>query len=300
MSEWIELSAVENALNELRGGDSHGSVRATTLNLVVRCADADQASAAEEVLDGIGGSRPLRAFVVMPSTGTPRARVASACWQGGGHEVCTERIQITGSRVALPSSVVSLLVADLPVFVWWQGEVPAAGDGVLSEIIDMATRFILDSDQSGLEPVVRIEQLAAGMVDLAWVRTAPWREAIASLFDGRAQRRALDRLIGVEVTGPPNQAALLTGWLRSRLNRQVGVDVRRAKRLNRVQLRCGDEVFTVERTGRNQHGTASGPGLPERTVALPAPPLVALLAAELDRLGAEATFEQALAAAQAA
>ena len=76
--------------------------------------------------------------------------------------------------------------------------------------------------------------------------------------------------------------------------------MRSSKRLSRVALVCGDELFTVERTGRNQHGTASGPGLPERTVALPTLPLVALLAAELDRLGAEHTFEQALAAARAA
>src|SRR5207247_197468 len=188
---------------------NHGSVRAATLNLVVRCPHAEAAARTDEVLDAIGGSRPLRAIVITPAAGRPRARVSSACWTGGGQEVCAERIAISGDRVALPSGVVSLLVADLPVFVWWQGALPDDNDGVLGE------------------------------------------------------------LIGVEVVGPPNQAALLAGWLRSRLDRQVGFDVRKAKRLNRVELHCGDDVFSVERVARNHHGIARGPGLPERTFSLP-------------------------------
>jgi glucose-6-phosphate dehydrogenase assembly protein OpcA len=214
--------------------------------------------------------------------------------------VCAERISITGDRAALPSAVITLLVADLPVFVWWRGALPDDADAVLGELVEVAARVIVDSDEADLASAARLELRVAGLVDLAWVRTAPWREAIAAMFDGRPQRRALDHLTGIEVTGPRNQAALLAGWLRSRLERQVGVDVRRAKRLNRVELRCGEDVFRVERTPRNHHGVASGPGLGDRTFALPAEDATGLLAAELDRLGAEPTFEQALAAAHAA
>jgi glucose-6-phosphate dehydrogenase assembly protein OpcA len=296
----VELSDVEAALARLRGDDSHGSVRATTLNLVVTCPDAEAAAHTDEVLDALGGSRPLRAIMVTPGAKRPKARVSSACWTGAGQEVCAERIAISGERVALPSAVVSLLVADLPVFVWWQGVLPDDGDGVLGELTEIASRVIVDSDDTGLEAAARLEPRVAGLVDIAWVRTGPWRESIAAMFDGRPQRRALDHLIGVEVVGPPNQAALLAGWLRSRLDRQVGVDVRKAKRLNRVELHCGDDVFLVERAGRNHHGVASGAGLADRTFPLPPEDLISLLAAELDRLGAEPTFEQALAAAHAA
>jgi glucose-6-phosphate dehydrogenase assembly protein OpcA len=296
----IDLAGVEAALAALRGDDSHGSVRATTLNLVVMCADAESAERTDRVLDAIGGSRPLRAIVITPAGGRPTARVSSACWQGVGQEVCAERISISGERAALPSAVVSLLVADLPVFVWWQGALPDVNDGVLGELAEIATRVIIDSDDAGLDAAAWLEPRVAGLVDMAWVRTAPWREAIAAMFDGREQRRALDHLIGAEVVGPPNQAALIVGWLRSRLDRQVGMDVRKAKRLNRVELRCGDDVFIAERGPRNHHGIAAGPGLGERTFALPPGDAVSLLAAELDRLGAEPTFEQALRAADAA
>src|SRR5439155_549401 len=86
-----------------------------------------------------------------------------------------------------------------------------------------------------------VERLAAGLADLGWVRTNPWREAIAALFDGPRQRKALDHLVGLEVTGLPNQAALLAGWLRSRLDRQVGLDTNPAKRINPVELLAGGE-----------------------------------------------------------
>ncbi len=296
----VELAGVEAALARLRGVDNHGSVRATTLNLVVACPDSETAEDTDRVLDAIGGSRPLRAIVITPAAGRPMARVSSACWAGAAQEVCAERISITGERAALPSAVVSLLVADLPVFLWWRGELPDAADSVLEELTEAASRVIIDSDQTGLAAAARLAARAAGMVDLAWVRTALWREAIASMFDGAVQRRSLAHLIGIEVNGPRNQAELLAGWLRSRLDRQVGIDVRRAKRLTRVELHCGDDVYTVERVARNHHGVAAGPGLAERSFALPPGDANALLAAELDRLGAEPTFEQALAAADAA
>lgn len=298
-SEWIDVSEVERALAALRAGEGHPSVRATTLNLVVRCGNAEHLKTANRVLDRIGSSRPLRAMIVMPATGTPRARVSSD--SGSDRRgVFNELVELRGNRVALPSSVTSLLVADLPVFLWWQGELPPEGDAVLEEMIEMTTRMIVDSDQAGIDAVARVDAMATGLVDLAWVRTGPWREAIAALFDGRSQRKLLDHLVAVEVSGPRNQSALLAGWLRSRLGREVGLETRRAVRVNRVRLICGDESFLVERSGRNEHGTASGPGLAPRTVALPSSAVALLLAGELDRLGAERPFEDALAAAQAA
>jgi hypothetical protein len=135
------------------------------------------------------------------------------------------------------------------------------------------------------------------VADLAWRRLAPWREAIASLFDGRGQRAALEHMIGVEVRGPANEGELLAGWLRSRLGRQVGLDlVSRTKHLNSVELHCGDKEFVVRRLRRNDHGVATGPGLAEHVVLLPIVEPVRLVAAELDHIGAERVFDEALAA----
>jgi len=58
------------------------------------------------------------------------------------------------------------------------------------------------------------------VVDLAWLRTTPWRERVASYFDPPAVRSMLRSIDGVTVRyGPHSEvAALLTlGWLSSRL-----------------------------------------------------------------------------------
>ena len=104
-SGWIEVGEVERALAALRAGEGHPSVRATTLNLVVRCGDAEQLKIAHRVLDRIGSSRPLRAMIVMPATGTPRARVSSDSGSDHRREVFNELVELRGNRVALPSSV---------------------------------------------------------------------------------------------------------------------------------------------------------------------------------------------------
>ena len=96
MEAGIELGQVEAALAGLRGVDHAGSVRATTLNLVVWAPDDDAVERAEHTLTAIGGSRPLRAIVLRPGKGRPMANVASSCWDGGGREVCSERVAIEG------------------------------------------------------------------------------------------------------------------------------------------------------------------------------------------------------------
>jgi glucose-6-phosphate dehydrogenase assembly protein OpcA len=295
--EGVELGGVERALAELRGVGHGSSVRATTLNLVVHAAEDEDVAETLEVLEVVGRARPLRAFVLRPGKGTPVADVSSACWIGGGQEICTERIVIAGDPAALPSAVESLLVADLPVFVWWQG--PVEGDeSLLRQLSAGSTRLILDSGEVGLDTVRRIRPAVPGLADLAWRRTAPWREAVAALFDGRRQNAALQHLIGVEVRGPMNEGQLMAGWLRSRLDRQIGLDLAsRTKALNSVELYCGDEHYIVRRLRRDDHGVATGPGLPEHVVLLPMAEPVRLVAAELDHLGGERIFDDALAAA---
>jgi glucose-6-phosphate dehydrogenase assembly protein OpcA len=289
----IELAGVERALAGLRE-HGHATVRATTLNLVIWCPDGDCLDRAGGVLEGIGGSRPLRAIMLIPGRGSPKATVSSTCWDAGSREICSEQVTIQGADVALPSAVSHLLVPDLPVFAWWQGPIPDGDRTVFDPLASMANRLIVDSDIAGIEAIEAVSLQAEGLIDLAWARTVAWREAVAALFDGAQQRKALNRLIGVEVVGPRSEARLLAGWLRSRLNRQVGLDGRPAKRLRRVELVCGDETFYVERESRAGYGVAGGPTVPDHPVSLPLRDTAAVLAAELDRLGGDEVFEQAL------
>ena len=123
--ELTDLSDVERALAASRAGGP-GSVRATTLNLVAFAPTPADVAFTQRALERLGGSRPLRAIIAGPGANGLRASVSASCWLGGGlQHVCSEQVVLTARADALPSAVLSLLVPDLPVFVWWQGPMPS-------------------------------------------------------------------------------------------------------------------------------------------------------------------------------
>jgi len=113
-----------------------------------------------------------------------------------------------------------LVVTDLPTLLWS----PHGHHDVVAELLPLAQAVLLDSVE---EPVVaealdRACTLSrdAYVVDLAWLRSMPWRERIAALFDPAPMRRELRMLSGITVRHHPAStvaAALLVGWLASRL-----------------------------------------------------------------------------------
>jgi glucose-6-phosphate dehydrogenase assembly protein OpcA len=291
-----DLAAVESMLRAARGGDRTGSVRAITLNLVVHAPDADRVDAAIEALEHVGPSHPLRAIVATPAEGELRASVASSCWVGASdRQVCSERVLVEAKAKALPSAVTALLVPDLPVFLWWQG--PMDG-GLVGELAGLASRVIVDSGECGLDGVAAARVLAQSVADLAWAGLMPWRDAVAGLFDGPSEVKALDRIGAVDVRGPENEARLMAGWLRSALD--AAIDLHREGRshhLERVTMRAGGKEYLVERSGRGRLGRATVPGLMDYPVVLAPPPRPSLLAAELSRLSTDRLFDRALEAA---
>jgi glucose-6-phosphate dehydrogenase assembly protein OpcA len=124
----------------------------------------------------------------------------------------------------LPSIVDPLVVSDLPTLLWSPHRHPEAVDA----LSPLAQAALLDSVQ---DPVWREALDYACMlterlyvVDLAWLRSTPWRERIASAFQ-RPQRRAeLDEITKVTIRHHPDStvsAMLLIGWLASRLGWEV-------------------------------------------------------------------------------
>ena len=120
----------------------------------------------------------------------------------------------------LSTIVDPLVVTDLPTLLWSPHGHPEAID----ELIELAQAVLLDSVD---EPVLR-DALArplelserAYVVDLAWLRSTPWRERIAATFDPPALRAELPTLSALTVRHHPDSTAaalLLAGWLASRL-----------------------------------------------------------------------------------
>jgi glucose-6-phosphate dehydrogenase assembly protein OpcA len=294
--ELTDLSQVEHALAASRDGGV-GAVRATTLNLVVYAPTPEDVAYTQRALERIGGSRPLRAIVAGTRKDGVRATVATSCWIGSGmQQVCSEQIFLTARRDALPSAVLSLLVTDLPTFVWWQGPIPP-GLEVLSDLAALATSTVVDSNASSLEGVDAVGRLEPSVTDLAWLRLEPWRGAIASLFDPPQAAAALSGLHSASIQGPINEARLLAGWLGSRLGSTVTLEHDERPHVERVAVCCAESEFVIERRARVQVGRAYGMGATEHPVVLPMLDASTLLGRALDVRVDDAVFEAALAVA---
>jgi glucose-6-phosphate dehydrogenase assembly protein OpcA len=134
-----------------------------------------------------------------------------------------ERVVLELGEMHLPkldTIVDPLVVTDLPTLVWAPHGHPEAVDALLQ----LAQVVLIDSVQE-LDPVAalsRARELAEGayVVDLAWLRTTPWRERVAATFDPPRWREELLRIDAVTVRHRPDSSVagvLFFGWLASRL-----------------------------------------------------------------------------------
>jgi glucose-6-phosphate dehydrogenase assembly protein OpcA len=113
-----------------------------------------------------------------------------------------------------------LVVTDLPTMLW----APHGNQQAIDALLPLAQVVLLDSvdDPELDDAVARARALAerAYVVDLAWLRSTPWRERIAATFDPPRWRVQLPTISKVEVRHHPASAAagiLFLGWLASRL-----------------------------------------------------------------------------------
>ncbi len=132
-------------------------------------------------------------------------------------------VQTTAGR--LHSIVFSHLDTDLPLYLWWQGDLHAEPDPQLWRWVD---RLIIDSN-SWTDPAAQFRILQeiqsltrprSALCDLNWTRLFNLRYAVAQIFDLPAALQRLDRIENVTISHAPGYrltALQLLGWLASRL-----------------------------------------------------------------------------------
>jgi glucose-6-phosphate dehydrogenase assembly protein OpcA len=118
-----------------------------------------------------------------------------------------------------------LVVTDLPTLLWS----PHGHHEIVAELLALSQAVLLDSvdEPVASEALDRASELSeqAYVVDLAWLRSTPWRERVAATFDPVWLRRELAMISSVTVRHHPEStvaAMLLVGWLASRLGWQTG------------------------------------------------------------------------------
>lgn len=152
------------------------------------------------------------------------------------------------------SLVAPLLLRTLDTIAWC----PHGHHDVLRDLAAICDGVLLDSDgreghQAALDAALDLNTLAH-VVDLAWLRSAPWRARLAESFDPPQRRTALQHVSTLEVRhhqASTASALLLAGWLGSRLdwepaeaasdNAEGPWHIRHAKGLATIELVTTDQ-----------------------------------------------------------
>ncbi len=222
--------AIEAALRDLlreRHSENEGFLPARVLNMIA-FVDREWSGEVANRLRGVGRNHASRLLVLSfePNRERLNARVS----------IASEGRPARGELVLLRETVVveignrhlddlltiadPLVVSDLPTLLWS----PHGHHEIVRQLMGLAQAVLVDSVD---EPVAAegIEWACsltgqAYVVDLAWLRSTPWRERIAASFHPVARRPELQAIASITVRHHPDStvaAMLLIGWLASRL-----------------------------------------------------------------------------------
>jgi glucose-6-phosphate dehydrogenase assembly protein OpcA len=220
--------AIDAALRELlheRHAANQGLVPARVLNLIV-VVDRSWKGEIANRLERVGRYHASRTILCAVEDGrsTLDAFVAMSYDERAGIGVITEQVEIDigpEHLSALATIVDPIVIAEIPTVLWS----PHGHDEAVEALAGVTDVMLVDSDDApepgpGLERAEQ-ELASAYVVDLAWLRTTPWRERLAASFDPPGRRAMLGSIDGFTVRHHVNSRAsalLLAGWISSRLH----------------------------------------------------------------------------------
>jgi glucose-6-phosphate dehydrogenase assembly protein OpcA len=225
-------AALRDIVTEHHHSD-HPFVPARVMNLIA-VVDAEFRGEIENRLERVGRYHPSRLVLCAVEPG----RTTIDAWAGVGADdavpapghiaVAKERIELEiGPRhlTKLDTIVDPVLVSDLATMVW----APHGHEQAIDSLRRLVQIVLVDSqdhpDVGGA--LGRAAELSgnAYVVDLAWLRSTPWRERVAAAFDPPQLRSALAGVSAVTVRHREDSLAaalLFCGWLSSRLGWKPG------------------------------------------------------------------------------
>lgn len=188
------------------------------------------------ISDAIAVQNPCRIVTICPVLGEDQgvtAQVSAYCpvQQGSGaHLICCEYITLRGTKAALErvgELVASLMIPDLPKFVWWKAT-PNPEQDLFQKLAETCNCLILDScyfsdPESEFLKIQSLTNEGTYIADLNWHRLEPWQELMAAAFDPPERRASLTEADQIAIDyekGNAAQAFMYLGWIASRLNWQ--------------------------------------------------------------------------------
>lgn len=289
---------IQALLAERRAAGALASGLALTLVVVV---DEKRVREAEDAATVAAAAHPCRVIIVVRHAIDAAIRLDAEV-QVGGRLGATEAIVMRMyGRLGLhaESIVLPLLAPDAPVVTWWHGPPPTE---IATDALGvLANRRITDCAQAP-DPIaalrLRAQDFISGDTDLAWTRATPWRSLLASALDG-IEAKATHASVGAEAANA--SAALLNGWLASRLNVETTLDESGGPGITAASIdtrdsQDADYTVAIERPDGRSATLTRGVETP-RTLPLARRELGDLLAEELRRMDPDLVYAEALAAA---
>ena len=221
-------SAIEAALRELLVEEHHRDqayAPARVLNLVV-IVDREWRGEISNRLDAVGRYHPSRTILCSVEKGRKTLdaqAVMTVDPEPGELALLRERVMVDigpDHLKHLDTIVDPLVVPDIATLVWAPHGHHEGVDALRSIFQVVLVDSVNEPDPTAA--VTRARELSehAYVVDLAWLRSTPWRERIASSFDPPQWRQELRGINAVTVRHHPESVAagvLFMGWLASRL-----------------------------------------------------------------------------------
>ncbi len=187
--------------------------------------------------DAIAAQNPSRVMTLCPTIGEEdtgvTAQVSAYCpiqKQSSSNLVCSEYVTLRGTKLAMQrvdETVKSLMIPDLPKFVWWKAT-PNTEQQLFRSLCEGSNCIIMDScyfsdPESEFLKMQELIENETYIADLNWHRLSAWQELIAATFDPPKRRAALWEVDIITLDyekGNAAQALMFLGWFASRLNWQ--------------------------------------------------------------------------------
>src|SRR3954463_8823307 len=219
-------TAIDAALRRMlaeRHAEDPDFVPARVCNLIA-IVDRDWRGEIENRLEKVGRFHPSRTIVCAVEKRRSTIDAVVALGMAGEHKQGEVAVGAERGEVRIGEEHLErletfgdpLIVPDLMTIVWS----PHGHDSAVDALVKLAGVILIDSITAP-DPAAAVDRAAwlakrAYVVDLAWLRSVPWRERLASTFDPAKWRPSLREITAVTVRHHPESmvsATLLVAWL---------------------------------------------------------------------------------------
>ena len=239
LGQEVAVGEIDHELHRLWEADD-ARTNASLINLAVYSEEADCLVRNSQAVRVLTREHACRALLIGIESDAPetaiRAWITAHCHlRHGRKSVCCEQIafHLAGRATGrLDNTVFAHLNSDLPLILWWQGELsPIFGERFYS----LVDRFVFDSSDwahpmPSLERILEANDSSSRLVvqDLSWTRCFQFRVSVASLFDDPVALASLGSIDSVRIVHHPKHrltALQFLAWLANQAGWRDGLEL---------------------------------------------------------------------------